>query len=75
MGEMADDYDLYDDSNAYMDEMGRAYTTESYDNIRCKFCGKKRLHWKLIDKGWRLHNSKFELHLCKNRRIKIKKEK
>jgi len=30
----------------------------------CKYCGQKGLHWKMTDRGWRLHDEANRIHSC-----------
>ena len=33
--------------------------------LECKYCFETKVHWKLTDKGWRLHNRDGTIHMCK----------
>ena len=41
------------------------FTLYKRKKVKCKHCGKKKLHWVKLDTGWRLHTKKGKLHNCK----------
>lgn len=32
--------------------------------VKCKLCGKKKLHWTKTENGWRLKTKKGKIHSC-----------